>query len=175
MATVAYIGLGSNLGDREAHLVNAINAVKQLGDLIAVSSIYESEPFGIGDEEQPKYLNMAAAISTEMTPSNLLCELMKIERENGRVRYRRFDARTLDLDILIYGEEMIATPELTIPHPRMTQRAFVMKPLSEIAADLVTPGQSLTVSQIANRLEDQGVRRIGQLQPTSPVMSKGEL
>lgn len=166
--TVAYIGLGSNLGDRLAHLRNAVDAVKHLGDSIAVSSLYESEPFGVGDDQQPMYLNMVLSIRTDLTPQQLLSELLKIELINGRVRHRRYESRTLDLDILMYGNEVIKTPELAIPHPRMHERAFVMLPLSEIAADLALPNCDLTISQLAMKLGDQGARCIGSLENLTP-------
>lgn len=159
--TVVYIGLGSNLGDRIAHLRNAVNAIKHLGDLIAVSSLYESEPFGVGDEQQPMYLNMVLSIRTDLSPQRLLSELLKIELLNGRVRHRRYESRTLDLDILMYGNKVIKNPELVIPHPRMHERAFVMLPLSEIAPDSKHPTLGLTMARISEGLANQGVRSVG--------------
>ena len=159
--TVAYIGLGSNLGDRVAHLLSAVNAIKYLGDSIAVSSVYESEPFGVGDDSQPRYLNMVLAIRTRLGPHRLLTELLKIEKANGRVRHHRNESRTLDLDLLLFGGDIIETVELLVPHPRMHKRAFVMLPMSEIAPDLAHPVKNLTMSEIAATLPDQGVRRFG--------------
>ena len=130
---VTFIGLGSNLGDRVGYLRAAINAIKQLSDSMVLSSLYESEPFGVGDDVQPMYLNMALSLNTVLTPKQLLSELMDIEQSNGRVRSRRNESRTLDLDILMYGDEVIEDSELVIPHPRMHERAFVMLPMSEIA------------------------------------------
>ena len=95
--------------------------------------MYESEPFGVGDDEQPMYLNMVVSIQTKLEPEKLLSELMDIERANGRVRIRRNESRTLDLDVLMFGEELIETSVLAVPHPRMHERAFVMLPLAEIA------------------------------------------
>lgn len=161
--TVVYIGLGSNLGDRLAHLRNAVNAVKHLGDSIAVSSLYESEPFGVGDDQQPMYLNMVLSIRTDLAPQHLLSELLKIELLNGRVRHRRYESRTLDLDILMYGNEVMNNPELVIPHPRMHERAFVMLPLAEIAPDSKHPIMGLTMSRISEGLADQGVRSVGRI------------
>ncbi len=161
--TVAYIGLGSNLGDRVAHLRSAVNAIQHLGDSIAVSSVYESEPFGVGDDEQPMYLNMVVSIQTKLEPEKLLSELMDIERANGRVRIRRNESRTLDLDVLMYGEELIETSVLTVPHPRMHERAFVMLPLAEIAPHSVHPTLQRTMSEIAAELPSRSVRRVGRI------------
>ena len=160
---IAYIGLGSNLGDRVGYLRNAVNAIKHLGDSISMSSLYESEPFGVDDDEQPMYLNMVLSIRTDLTPQQLLRELLNIEQSNGRARHLRYESRTLDLDVLIYGDVVVATSELTIPHPRMTERVFVMLPLSEIAPELTLSNHDSTVSQIANGLGDQGVQRVGTL------------
>ena len=160
--SVAYIGLGSNLGDRIANLRAAINAIRHLGDLIAVSSVYESEPFGVEDD-QPMYLNMTMAIRTHLRPTELLSELLDIERANGRIRNRPNESRTLDLDILMIDDTIMETPELVMPHPRMHERAFVMLPLAEIAPDLVHPKSNRTVSEIASKLSDQGVYRVGKI------------
>ena len=161
--TVAYIGLGSNLGARVALLRSAVNAIQHLGDSMSLSSVYESEPFGVGDDEQPMYLNMTVSIETKLDPEQLLSELMDIERVNGRIRIRRNESRTLDLDVLMFGEEILDTPDLTVPHPRMHERAFVMLPLAEIAPDSVHPVLQRTMSEIAAGLSCQGVRRIGSL------------
>ena len=161
--TVAYIGLGSNLGDRVAHLLSAVNAIKHLSDSIAVSSVYESEPFGVGDDSQPRYLNMVLAIRTRLGPHQLLRELLKIEKTNGRVRHHRNESRTLDLDLLLFGGDIIETVDLLVPHPRMHKRAFVMLPISEIAPDAVHPVLGSTMLKIADKLEDQFVRRVGAL------------
>ena len=106
---------------------------------------------------------MAVSIQTKLAPEQLLAELLDIERANGRVRLRRNEARTLDLDILMFGEHLIETSALTVPHPRMHERAFVMLPLAEIAPHMVHPVLQRTVSEIAASLPDQGVRRIGSL------------
>lgn len=160
---IAYIGLGSNLGDRIAYLQSAVNAIQHLGDSISLSSVYESEPFGVGDEQQPMYLNMAMSIEAKLDPEQLLSELMGIERANGRARMRRNESRTLDIDILMFGEQLIETTALTVPHPRMHERAFVMLPLAEIAPRSVHPVLQRTISEIAAGLSCQGVRCIGSL------------
>lgn len=166
----AYIGLGSNLGDRVAYLRSAVNAIQHLSDSMSVSSVYESEPFGVGDEQQPMYLNMVVSIETKLDAGQLLSELVDIELANERVRVRRNESRTLDLDVLMLGDEILDTPDLTVPHPRMHERAFVMLPLAEIAPNSVHPVLQRTMSEIAAGLSCQGVRRIGAaLSPKNPV------
>ena len=160
-STVAYIGLGSNLGDRVVYLSNAVNAIEQLGDSIALSSVFESDPFEVGNESQPTYLNMVMSFRTTLSPQHLLRHLLKIETANGRVRRYRNQSRTLDLDILLFGNEIIETPELAVPHPRMHERAFVMLPLAEINPNLNHPVRSRSMSQIADALPDQKVHKIG--------------
>ena len=157
-----YIGLGSNLGDRVALLQAAINAIQHLGDSIKISAVYETEPFGV-DEDQPKYLNMVMAIRTDSSAAGLLSEFLDIERAHGRTRHRPNESRTLDIDILMYGDRVLDTPELVLPHPRMHERAFVMLPLSEIAPQAVHPTLKITVSEIAAELSDQGVYRVGEI------------
>ena len=157
-----YIGLGSNLGDRVANLRAAINAIQHLGDSIELSGVFETEPFGV-DEDQPKYLNMVVAIRTNLRPTALLSRFLDIERANGRSRHGPNESRTLDIDILMYGDRVFDTPELVLPHPRMHERAFVMLPLAQIAPQAVHPTLKITVSQIAAELSDQGVYRVGEI------------
>jgi 2-amino-4-hydroxy-6-hydroxymethyldihydropteridine diphosphokinase len=159
---LACIGLGSNIGNRATYLASAVNAIKHLGDPIALSAVYESEPFGV-DEKQPIYLNMVIAIRTQLSPMALLSALLEVERASGRIRNRRNEARTLDLDLLMMDDEMLETADIVLPHPRMHERAFVMLPLAEIRPDLSHPIQKLTMSQIADGLPNQGVRRIGSI------------
>ncbi len=164
--SIVYIGIGSNLGDRVMYLGNAVKAIKQLGDSIALSSVYETEPFGV-DDVQPMYLNMVMAISTNLGQGDLLSEMLKIEQSNGRIRNCPNEARTLDLDILMFDDEVIQTPGLIVPHPRMHKRAFVMLPLAEIAPDVLHPQLRLTVSEIASDLQRQNVIRIGSIDDLS--------
>jgi 2-amino-4-hydroxy-6-hydroxymethyldihydropteridine diphosphokinase len=132
----AYIALGSNLGDREHYLFSALKALSLLNGthLKKVSKVYETEPVGCVDPEP--YLNMCAEIETELSPLALLGALLGIEAANGRERPYTNCPRTLDLDLLIYENERMNTRELTIPHPRMAERAFVLVPLSDIKANL---------------------------------------
>lgn len=137
----AYIGLGANLGDPAEQLasaITAINAIEQ-STIDAVSSVYQSPPMGPSD--QPDYLNAVAALTTTLTPSQLLTALQGIENAQGRERGERWGPRTLDLDILLYGDQHVALEHLQIPHPGLHQRNFVLLPLLEIAGpNLVLPG-----------------------------------
>jgi len=137
----AYIALGSNLGDRSAHITSATRALEGLPNsaLIAVSPVLETAP--VGPVEQGNFLNAAASIHTSLSPRQLLNHLQRIELNTGRVRIdeQRWGPRTLDLDLLLYGELILAEPGLMIPHPRMHERDFVLRPLSHIAPDAVHP------------------------------------
>ena len=147
---IAYIALGSNLHTPREQLKRALNALAQLPQtqLMAVSSFYRSKP--LGPQDQPDYLNAAVEISTALSPLALLDELQRIENEQGRVRLRRWGERTLDLDILLYGDEIIQSERLTVPHYDMHNREFVIVPLAEIAPNLILPnGQKL--AELADR------------------------
>ena len=134
-----YIALGSNLEHPQAQLTAALQALNALSDsrLTAVSSFYQSKP--LGPQDQPDYVNAVACLETSLAPLALLDELQRIEHEQGRVRLRRWGERTLDLDILLYGNEIIQNERLTIPHYDMHNREFVIVPLFEISSDLVLP------------------------------------
>lgn len=127
-----YIGVGSNLGDRQGNIEAAIQRLREAGgiEVTKVSSIYETEP--VGGPQQPKYLNGVIAINTELEPRQLLLALQKIENQLGKQRSVKNGPRTIDLDILMYGEEEIDEPDLKIPHQRMHEREFVLKPLRDI-------------------------------------------
>lgn len=135
--TRAYLGLGSNLGDRLAHLQRAVEALAGTAGIqvVAVSSVYETAP--VGGPAQDDFLNAVAAIDTELAPRDLLAAATTVEQLEERVREVRWGPRTLDVDILLYDDERIAEPDLEIPHPRMQQRAFVLAPLRDVAPDLV--------------------------------------
>jgi 2-amino-4-hydroxy-6-hydroxymethyldihydropteridine diphosphokinase len=139
--TVAYVGLGSNLGDREGTIRAA---VAELPGLVSVSTLRETDPVGITD--QPRFLNGVAALETELAPRELLDVLLTVERRLGRERGQRWGPRTIDLDLLLYGNEVIDETGLTIPHPRLHERRFVLEPLAELSPALVVPGRG--------RLED---------------------
>ena len=139
--TRAYVGLGANLGDREATLRRALELLGATPgvDVVAFSSFRETDPVGYLD--QPRFVNAAAAVETDLPPSELLDALLAVERGLGRTRDGpRFGPRTIDLDLLVYGDESLDGPGLVVPHPRLHERRFVLEPLAEIASGLVVPG-----------------------------------
>ncbi|QUX93342.1 2-amino-4-hydroxy-6-hydroxymethyldihydropteridine diphosphokinase [Marinomonas sp. A3A] len=141
----AYIGLGSNLENPVAQLDRAIDALKKHDDLknLRVSSIYGSKP--VGPQDQPDYINAVAKFDTALSPIELLDLLQSIEQSQRRVRERHWGPRTLDLDLLLYGQQTIQLPRLTVPHPFMLERGFVIKPLSDLAPDmLLANGKTVT-------------------------------
>jgi 2-amino-4-hydroxy-6-hydroxymethyldihydropteridine diphosphokinase len=145
-----YLSLGSNLGDREANLERAIEAIEGLPGtrLVRRSALYETAPWG--PVPQPDYLNMVVEISTRLGPSELLRRGKEIEREMGRVTGERWGPRPIDIDILLFGDETIETEELTVPHPRMWERAFVLRPLADLEPEMKGPDGS-TVLQLLER------------------------
>ena len=148
--TRAYVGLGSNVGDRERMLWSALHmlAFNPEVDVVAVSSIRETDPVGFLD--QPRFLNAAAAVETELAPRALLDLLLSVERELGRTRDGpRFGPRSIDLDLLLYGEEALEEPGLSVPHPRLHERRFVLEPLAELDPELVVPGRGAVAALLA--------------------------
>jgi 2-amino-4-hydroxy-6-hydroxymethyldihydropteridine diphosphokinase len=140
--TRAYVGLGANLGDRERTLHEAVAALAAEDgvEVVAVSTLRETEPVGVG--EQPLYLNGAAELDTTLTARELLDRLLAVEQRFGRVRVPGEHApRTLDLDLLLYGDEVIDERGVTVPHPRLHERRFVLEPVAELAPGLVVPGR----------------------------------
>ena len=135
--TVAYVALGSNLGDRQATLRRAVERLGELGQIEAASSVWDTEPVGYVD--QPRYLDAVVRLRTTLSPEETLARLLAIEHDLGRVRSFPNAPRTLDLDLLLHGDAVRSTPFLTLPHPRLHLRAFVLEPLAEIAPDLVVP------------------------------------
>jgi 2-amino-4-hydroxy-6-hydroxymethyldihydropteridine diphosphokinase len=152
----AYIGLGANLpspaGSPESTLSAASHRLESLGPIIARSSLYSTEPVGFAD--QPRFFNAVIALETNLTPRALLENLLAIEREFGRNRSAGFrnGPRTLDLDILLFGDQIVAEPDLEIPHPRLSARAFVLVPLAEIAPHAIDPASGRTVAQLLSTL-----------------------
>ena len=138
MKRTAYLSLGSNLGDREGNLREAIARLGELGSVSKASALYETEPVEISSP-QPWFLNCAAALETELTPLHFLKLLLVIEQSMGRRRTEPKGPRTIDMDIIFFGDEILDTKELTIPHPAMQHRRFVLEPLAEIAPDMRHP------------------------------------
>lgn len=133
----AYLGLGTNVGDRRVNLRDAVARLRQIAEVEALSSIYESDPVGYAD--QPRFWNMVARVSTQLSAQELLAALTGIEQAMGRLRSFRNAPRIIDLDILLYGDLVLNEPGLHLPHPRMTGRAFVLRPLAELAPALRDP------------------------------------
>jgi 2-amino-4-hydroxy-6-hydroxymethyldihydropteridine diphosphokinase len=134
---IAYIALGANLGDRAATLRAAIERLGALGVVEAVSPFFDTAP--VGYTEQPRFLNAAARLRTDLPPRDLLHELLEIEASLGRVRTIRWGPRVIDLDLLLYDDMVIDEPDLVVPHPRLHERRFVLEPLAALAPDLTHP------------------------------------
>ena len=134
----AFLGLGSNVGDRRAHLRGAIDALRASGELVAVSSLFETEP--VGGPEQGPFLNLVVELDTVKTPHELLAECQRLEQDAQRVRIERWGPRTLDVDVLWVDGVTLDEPDLQIPHPRMFERRFVLAPLAQLASDVVPDG-----------------------------------
>ncbi len=147
---VVYLSLGSNLGDREANLQAALQRLATLGEVVAVSSIYETEPVDFA--RQPWFLNCAVALATEKMPKQLLAGLQAIEKQMGRQRTQPKGPRVIDLDILLFGNSIVDTAGLTIPHPALHQRRFVLEPLAEIAPEQRHPVFKRTVRELRDAL-----------------------
>ncbi len=153
-----YLGLGSNLGDRQENLDRALDYLSQRLRLGKVSPVYDTEP--LGDTDQPHFLNMVCQVFTYLEPTALLTLAKGIERKLGRTG-RSGAPRPIDIDILLFGEQVIDAPDLVIPHPKMTDRAFALIPLAEIAPDLVHPVTGKTIKQLLQDMtEKQGVFKL---------------
>jgi 2-amino-4-hydroxy-6-hydroxymethyldihydropteridine diphosphokinase len=148
---IAAIALGSNVGDRRAHLDFAVDRLRTLLDNLTVSAYYETEPFGVSGQ-QPLFLNAAAVGETTLSARALLDALLAIERERGRERPYPNAPRTLDLDLVLFGDALINESDLIVPHPRFRERQFVLEPLASIAPGLVDPVTGLTLGGLAHRI-----------------------
>ena len=164
MPTIVYLSLGSNVGDREAQLRDALFRLSAVGRVIALSSFYETEP--VEFTQQPWFLNCAVAIETSSTPQQLMVAILRIEEEMGRQRGQKKGPRSIDIDILLFGREIMESKELTIPHPAMHLRRFVLEPLAEIAPEALHPLLNKTIRELRDALPaGQAVRKLRELEP----------
>ena len=145
----AYVALGSNLGDKEANLRKALELLQERGvEIVKTSTFISTEPYGVTD--QPQFLNGVCEVRTSLEPLALLQTLLEIEQEMGRVRLRHWGERNIDLDLLLYEDVVMDTPELKLPHPDMQNRDFVLLPLAEIAPELVHPILQKSIEELSN-------------------------
>jgi 2-amino-4-hydroxy-6-hydroxymethyldihydropteridine diphosphokinase len=159
MPNLVYLSLGSNVGDREAQLQDALAKLAAVGSVVATSSFYETEP--VEFTRQPWFLNCAIALETNKTPEQLMAAILRIEEEMGRRRVQKKGPRSIDIDILLFGDTIINHPELTIPHPAIQQRRFVLEPLAEIAPELLHPVLKKTIGELLDSLPPgQVVKRL---------------
>lgn len=162
-SVISYIGFGSNMGDRRTYCEEAVRLVSQFPktSVVSVSSLYETEPLERTDQEW--FINCVGAVRTELGPMELFGACQEVERFLGRKRTARYGPRTIDLDILFYGDRVIQDPPLNIPHPKVHERRFAMEPLVEIAPNFVHPVLIQTAVQILNAIRGQETRRLDTL------------
>lgn len=152
---IAYLGLGSNLGDRRANLRRAVKALAPKATVLTESAVYETPPWGV--QNQPAFLNMAVKVETELTPTELRDTVKGIEADLGREPSYHWGPRVIDIDILFYDDLITNAPELVIPHPRLHERGFVLVPLETIAGDLVHPVLGLSIRELLQHVDTSGI------------------
>lgn len=156
----AYLSLGTNVGDRDSHLARAVERIASEDmRVLRVSGVYETEPRDVPD--QPWFLNQVVEVETSLFPKQLLARVQKIELGMGRTRIIAKGPRTIDIDILLYGGSIVSTPGLEIPHPRLTDRRFVLEPLAELAPELRHPRTRQTVREMLAAVSNQRVQKVG--------------
>jgi 2-amino-4-hydroxy-6-hydroxymethyldihydropteridine diphosphokinase len=159
MPDQAYLSLGSNVGDRQGHLRDAVAKLQAIGRVASVSSFYETEP--VDFTEQAWFLNCAVSLKTTNTPEQLMAAILQIEQEMGRQRIQPKGPRIIDIDLLLIGDQIIDSPALTVPHPAMHQRRFVLEPLAEIAPAVRHPVLKKTILELLHALPaGQEVRKL---------------
>jgi 2-amino-4-hydroxy-6-hydroxymethyldihydropteridine diphosphokinase len=151
MSHIVYLGLGSNLGDRKANLQAAIEGIEPVARLLAASPIYQTPPWGYF--AQPDFLNQVIRVETDQSPSELLVYMKDLETRLGRTATVRYGPRTIDIDILFYDDLILDEPGLTIPHPRIQGRAFVLVPLADLAPDMLHPLEGKTISAMLEQVD----------------------
>ena len=154
------LSLGANLGDRVVALQHAVDVLSGLGDIVGLSDVYETDP--VGGPEQPEYYNAVVIVETDASPGEVLSTAQRAERGKGRTREIRWGPRTLDVDVLAFGDRISDDPDLTLPHPRATERAFVMIPWAQADPQFVLP-DGRTVAAVRDAIADEGVRPLGRL------------
>jgi 2-amino-4-hydroxy-6-hydroxymethyldihydropteridine diphosphokinase len=153
-----FIGLGSNIEPREQHIRDAVKLLRSIGEIVKISPVYETEP--VGDVAQPMYLNAIVELLTQEGPFDLLQKLRGFEHEMGRKSRPRWHEREIDFDILFYEDLVLKSPELVIPHPEISRRAFVLAPLHDLDANFVHPVLRKTIWELLRAVDTSGVRRI---------------
>lgn len=159
--TTVYLGLGSNLGDRTKNLIAALDRLPPQVLVKAVSSLYETDP--VGPQDQQDFYNAVCRASTSLEPRELLAVVKQVERDVGRAEGPRWGPRVIDIDILLYGDKIVTEPDLRIPHQELVNRAFVLVPLAELAADVRHPSQGKTVAELLASVDPSGVRLLAEV------------
>lgn len=161
MTTSAYFSIGTNLGDRFANLQRALSLLGAEMAITAVSPVYVTEPWG--DTNQPKFLNICVAAATDLPPCDILDIIKSIEHDMGRLPSRHWGPRLIDIDLLLYGHTIVDEPGLTVPHPHMAERAFVLAPLANIIPTFVHPTTGRTIEAMLEDVDQTSVERLGEV------------